>query len=53
MADQPYRPSARSRIRAFFFTDRVGQTLASTLGLFGMLRWWLGAQLKRLRRATD
>jgi hypothetical protein len=43
----PYRPSLASRVRAFFLTDRVGHTIASTLGIFAIMRWWLGKQLKR------
>lgn len=42
MATRPYRPSLRSKITAFLFTDRVGQTIAATLGFFSILRWWIG-----------
>lgn len=45
MAPRPYKPSARSRVRAFFFTDRVGQTLATTLGLASIARWWIRKRL--------
>jgi hypothetical protein len=48
----PYTPSTRSRIIAFFFTDRVGQTLAATLGLAGVARWWAGNRLRRRRAET-
>ncbi len=34
-----YKPALRSRLTAFLFTDRVGQTLAATLGLFSIARW--------------
>ncbi|MGH2907236.1 MAG: hypothetical protein ACRDKI_10775 [Solirubrobacterales bacterium] len=40
-----YRPSLASRVRAFFLTDRVGHTIASTLGIFAILRWWVGQRL--------
>lgn len=52
MATHRYKPSLRSRIRAFFFTDRVGQTLAATLGLASIARWWIRTRVKQLRRAT-
>jgi hypothetical protein len=45
MATRPYKPSLRSRVRAFFFTDRVGQTLAATLGLASIARWWIRSRL--------
>jgi hypothetical protein len=41
-----YRPSPRSRVTAFFFTDRNGQTLAATLGLFTVARWWLRGRFR-------
>lgn len=47
MPIRPYRPSLRSRLTAFFFTDRVGQTLAATLGFLTILRWWIGRKLGR------
>jgi hypothetical protein len=45
-----YRPSLASRIRAFFLTDRVGHTIASTLGIFSILKWWFGKRLRTLTR---
>ena len=47
-----YKPSPRSRVRAFFFTDRVGQTLATTLGMASIVRWWTKKQLRQRRRET-
>jgi hypothetical protein len=47
MATNPYRASPGGRITAFFFTDRVGQTIAATLGFFSIARWWLGRRLRR------
>lgn len=52
MATRTYKPSPRSRVRAFFFTDRVGQTLAATLGLASIARWWTKKRIRQLRRAT-
>lgn len=52
MAAQPYKPSPRSRIRAFFFTDRMGQTLAASLGLLSIFVWWIGMRVKRLLRVA-
>jgi hypothetical protein len=43
-----YRPSLASRIRAFFLTDRVGHTIASTLGIVSIARWWIAVRAKRL-----
>lgn len=43
----PYKPHPARRLRAFLLTDRVGHTLASTLGLFAVLRWWLKHRLSR------
>ena len=43
-----YRPSLASRIRAFFLTDRVGHTIASTLGILSLFRWWVIKRAKRL-----
>jgi hypothetical protein len=45
-----YHRSASSRIRAFFLTDRVGQTLASTLGVYSIAKWWSKRLLLQLRR---
>jgi hypothetical protein len=42
-----YRPSPSSRIRAFLLTDRVGHTIASTLGFFSIARWWMRKKLGR------
>jgi hypothetical protein len=39
----------RSRIRAFFLTDRVGHTLAMTIGFFTLTRWLVRRQIARLR----
>jgi hypothetical protein len=47
-----YQPSMASRVRAFFLTDRVGQTLAATLGLASIARWWMLKQVRQRRRAT-
>ncbi|MBJ7458001.1 MAG: hypothetical protein JHD02_02315 [Thermoleophilaceae bacterium] len=47
-----YKPSPASRVRAFFLTDRVGQTLATTLGMANIVRWWTLRQIRQLRRAT-
>ena len=44
-----YRPSLASRIRAFFLTDRVGHTIASTIGIFAILRWSVGKRYTELR----
>jgi hypothetical protein len=32
---------------AFLFTDRMGQTLAATLGLASVARWWASRQIRR------
>jgi hypothetical protein len=47
-----YKPSLASRVRAFFLTDRVGQTLAATLGLASIARWWTMKQIRQRRQAT-
>jgi hypothetical protein len=52
MAGRKYKPSTRSRVRAFFFTDRVGQTLATLLGMASIARWWTVKQLKQRLQAT-
>jgi hypothetical protein len=44
---QRYKPGVRSRIRAFFLTDRNGQTLAATLGAFSIAKWWLNRRFTR------
>ncbi|MBI2692384.1 MAG: hypothetical protein HYX29_10635 [Solirubrobacterales bacterium] len=49
MSTRQYKPSARSRVRAFFLTDRVGQTLATTLGMASIARWWTKKQLRQRR----
>jgi hypothetical protein len=49
MANAPYKPSTSSRIRAFFLTDRNGQTLASTLGFFSIVRWWARSRAARIK----
>lgn len=36
----PYKPSPRSRLTALLFTDRIGWTIASSLGFFSIVRWW-------------
>ncbi|MGH2958611.1 MAG: hypothetical protein ACRDKE_03330 [Solirubrobacterales bacterium] len=52
MSTRQYKPSPRSRVRAFFFTDRVGQTLATALGMVSVARWWTKKQLRQRRRET-
>lgn len=52
MSDRRYKPSLRSRVTAFIFTDRIGQTIAATLGFLGIARWWIGQRLKRRLSAT-
>jgi hypothetical protein len=47
-ASSQYRASPTRRLRAFLFTDRIGQTIASLLGLTKLLRWWLRGRLRRL-----
>ena len=47
-----YRPSLTSRIRAFFLTDRVGHTIASTLGIFSIARWWIAKKLQRVLKSN-
>lgn len=47
---QPYRPGIVSRVRAFFLTDRNGQTLAATLGAFSIARWWLTRRFRPRRQ---
>lgn len=42
-----YKPHPARRLRAFFLTDRMGHTLASTLGFFAVLRWWVKHRLSR------
>ena len=47
-----WQPAPASRVRAFFLTDRVGQTLATTLGMASVVRWWTGKQIRQRRRTT-
>lgn len=47
-ASRPYRSHPLLRVRAFFLTDRVGHTLASTIGLTKVIWWWSIGRLKRL-----
>lgn len=49
MPGSTYKPSLRSRVTAFFFTDRVGQTIASVLGFFTIARWWIGRRIQACR----
>ncbi|MBI5310640.1 MAG: hypothetical protein HZB14_06390 [Actinobacteria bacterium] len=43
-----YRSRPLLRVRAFFLTDRVGHTLASTMGLAKVIWWWALGRLRRL-----
>lgn len=52
MDRRPYKPSPGSRARAFLLTDRMGQTLAATLGLASVARWWLRKRITRPPRKT-
>jgi len=47
----PYRPTLQGRIRAFLFTDRVGHTIATTIGISSILRWWIAKRMRE-RRAS-
>ncbi|HEV7917998.1 MAG TPA: hypothetical protein VGO97_00340 [Solirubrobacterales bacterium] len=43
-----YRSHPLRRIRAFLLTDRVGHTIASTIGITKILLWWTRRSLGRL-----
>lgn len=45
---RPYRSHPLLRVRAFFLTDRVGHTIASTIGLAKILLWWARGRARRL-----
>jgi hypothetical protein len=46
-ASSQHRASPTRRLRAFLFTDRIGQTLASVLGLGKLLRWFVSSRLSK------
>ncbi|MFY9487071.1 MAG: hypothetical protein WAP35_00030 [Solirubrobacterales bacterium] len=47
---KPYRAHPLRRVRAFFFTDRVGHTIASTAGFTRIVLWWARGRVKRMLR---
>lgn len=48
MSERPrYKPRPALRLRAFLLTDRVGHTLAVTLGLLTVPRWWVKHRFAR------
>ncbi|MFY9263867.1 MAG: hypothetical protein WAO61_00330 [Solirubrobacterales bacterium] len=46
----PYKPHPLRRVRAFLLTDRVGHTIASTIGLGKIAFWWARRRIARAVR---